>query len=105
MTPYEKIRGQKHRKEMMPLGEQVLARRLGARSISLFSHGSLVIGWDVTHSMMSITYRSWSRGKSGFPPSPKTSKMGASSVERNALHTVVATSDSSGPPSFAETSI
>ena len=30
MTPYEKIRGQKYRKEILPLGEQVLARRLGA---------------------------------------------------------------------------
>ena len=31
MTPYEKIRGQKYRKETLPLGEQVLARRPGAR--------------------------------------------------------------------------
>ena len=30
MTPYEKIRGQKYRKEILPLGEQVLARRPGA---------------------------------------------------------------------------
>ena len=30
MTPYEKIRGQKHRQEILPLGEQVLARRPGA---------------------------------------------------------------------------
>ena len=30
MTPYEKIRGQQHRKEILPLGEQVLARRPGA---------------------------------------------------------------------------
>ena len=30
MTPYEKIRGQKYRKEILPLGEQVLARRRGA---------------------------------------------------------------------------
>ena len=30
MTPYEKIRGQKYRKELLPLGEQVLARRPGA---------------------------------------------------------------------------
>ena len=30
MTPYEKIRGQKYRKEILPLGEQVLARRAGA---------------------------------------------------------------------------
>ena len=30
MTAYEKIRGQKHRKEILPLGEQVLARRPGA---------------------------------------------------------------------------
>ena len=31
MTPYEKIRGQKYRKEILSLGEQVLARRPGAR--------------------------------------------------------------------------
>ena len=31
MTPYEKIRGQKYRKEILQLREQVLARRLGAR--------------------------------------------------------------------------
>ena len=31
MTPYEKIRGQKYRKEISPLGEQVLARPTGAR--------------------------------------------------------------------------
>ena len=31
MTPYEKIRGQKHRKEILALGEQVLARPTGAR--------------------------------------------------------------------------
>ena len=30
MTPYDTIRGQKCRKEILPLGEQVLARRLGA---------------------------------------------------------------------------
>ena len=30
MTPYEKIRGQKSRKEILPLGDQVLARRPGA---------------------------------------------------------------------------
>ena len=30
MTPYEKIRGQKFRKESLPLGEQDLARRPGA---------------------------------------------------------------------------
>ena len=30
MTSYEKIRGQKYRKEILPLGEQVLARRPGA---------------------------------------------------------------------------
>ena len=29
MTPYEKIRGQKYRKEILSLGEQVLARRPG----------------------------------------------------------------------------
>ena len=30
MTPYEKNRRQKNRKEILPLGEQVLARRPGA---------------------------------------------------------------------------
>ena len=30
MTPYDTIRGQKCRKEILPLGEQVLARRPGA---------------------------------------------------------------------------
>ena len=30
MTPYGKIRGQKYREEIVPLGEQVLARRPGA---------------------------------------------------------------------------
>ena len=30
MTPYEKIRGQKYRKEILPLGEQVPALRPGA---------------------------------------------------------------------------
>ena len=30
MTPYEKIRGQKYRKEILQLGKQVLARRPGA---------------------------------------------------------------------------
>ena len=30
MTPYKKIRGQKYRNEILPLGEQVLARRPGA---------------------------------------------------------------------------
>ena len=29
MTPYEKIRGQKYRKDILPLGEQVRARRPG----------------------------------------------------------------------------
>ena len=38
-------------------------------------------------------------------PSPRTINMGASSVERSAVHTVVTTSESSGSPSFAETSI
>ena len=30
MTPYEKIRRQRYKKDVLPLGEQVLARRLGA---------------------------------------------------------------------------
>ena len=30
MTPHEKIRGQEYRREILPLGEQVLARRPGA---------------------------------------------------------------------------
>ena len=30
LTAYEKIRGQKYRKEILPLGEQVLARRSAA---------------------------------------------------------------------------
>ena len=38
MTPYDKIRGQKYRKEVLPLGEQVFARRPGA-NVNLCSHG------------------------------------------------------------------
>ena len=30
MTPYEQIRGQENRKEILPLGKQVRARRPGA---------------------------------------------------------------------------
>ena len=30
MSPYEKVRGQAYRKEILSLGEQVLARRPGA---------------------------------------------------------------------------
>ena len=30
MTPYETTRGQKYRKEILPLGEQILARLPGA---------------------------------------------------------------------------
>ena len=35
MTLYENFRGQKYRKEILPLGEQVLARRLGANANQL----------------------------------------------------------------------
>ena len=52
MTPYEKIRGQKHRKEILPLGQEVLARRPGANVNQLLQQQAS--GWDVTHSVMSI---------------------------------------------------
>ena len=45
MTLYEKIRGKKYRKEILPLGEQVLALRQEPMSISFCSHGSQAFGW------------------------------------------------------------
>ena len=35
MTPYEKIRGQKYKKEILPLGRQILTRRQSATSLWL----------------------------------------------------------------------
>ena len=53
MTPYEKIRGQKYREEVLPLGEQVLARRPRANVNQLLQ--PWVTGlWLATHSVMSI---------------------------------------------------
>ena len=41
---------------------------------------------------------SWTHEKSGSPSFPRTSTMGARSVDSDALHTVVITSESSGRP-------
>ena len=74
-------------------------------STSFFSHGLHAFGWDVTHSVMSHlvgtaagVMRSWAVRRLQEP-------VRWVPVESNALHTVVTTSESSGPPSLAKTSI
>ena len=108
MTPDEKIRGQKFRKELLPLGEQVLARRPGAYVNQLLQPWvtGLWLGRDtLSDEHLTGTAAGVMRSRASSTPSPRTSKVGASTVERNALHTVVTTSESSRPPSLAETSI
>ena len=99
MTPYEKTRGQTYRKEILPLGEQVLARRPGASVNQLLQPWAtgFWLGRD-TLSDEHVTGRA-----AGVMRSRALRR--ACSNERNALHTVVPTSESSRPPSFAETSI
>ena len=83
MTPCERIRGQK-----LPLGKQVLARQRGANVNQLLQ--PWVTGfWSGRH-------MSRSHEKSCSPSSPRTSSMGARSSAVHALHTLCATSDSSG---------
>ena len=53
-TPYEKIRGQKYRKIALPLGEQVLARRLGANDNQLLQQWVTAFGQAWTPSVLSI---------------------------------------------------
>ena len=95
MSPYEQVRGQKNRKEILPLGEQVLAPRPRA------SVNQLLQPWTQASGRKS----SWRHEEQSSTPYPRTSKMGASSDDCHALHTVVPTWESSRPPSFAETSI
>ena len=95
-----------YRKEILPLGEQVLARRPGASVNQLLQPWvtGLWLGRDIL-SDEHFDWHSWRDEKPSTTPSPRTNKMGASNVERNALPTVVTTSESSRPPSFPETSI
>ena len=51
MTPYEKISGQKYRKEILPLGEQVLTRRPAANVNQLLQ--PLVTGFKLKRDSLS----------------------------------------------------
>ena len=87
MTPFEKTRGQKYRKEILPLGEQVLARRPGAsvnRLLQPWVTGLWLGRGTLSDEHLIGTAAGVMRSST---PSPRTSKMGASSVESNALHT------------------
>ena len=93
--------------ERDPAGDQVLACRPGANVCRLLQPWvtGLWLGRD-TPSDEHLTSTSAGVTRSRAPRRlQRTGKMGARSVERNALHTVVTTSESSWPPSFAETSI
>ena len=90
MTPYEKIRGQEYRKEILPLGERVLARRPRANVNQLMQPWvtRLWLGRDTLSDEHLIgTAAGVMRSRTGRSPS-RTSKMGADSVECHALHTV-----------------
>ena len=107
MAPYEKIRGQKYRKEILPLGEQVLTRRPGANVNQLMQPWvtGLWLGRDTLsdeHLMGTAAGVMRSRAVRRLQ---KTNKMGACSIECHALHNVVPTSESSRPPSSTETNV
>ena len=77
MTPYEKIHGQKYRKEILPLREQVLARRLGANVNQLMQPWvtGLWLGRDTLSDEHLIGTAAGVMSSS--KPSSRTSKMGA----------------------------
>ena len=107
MTPYEKIRGLEYRKEILPLGEQVLARRPRANVNQLLqpSVTGLWLGRDTLsdeHLMGTAAGVMKSRAVRRLQ---EPARWVPGSVERNDLHTVVTTFESSRPPSFAETSM
>ena len=54
MTPYEKIRGQKNRKEILPLGETSSRSSSRSQCQSVSAAMDKDSGWDVAHSVMSI---------------------------------------------------
>ena len=97
----------KYGKEILSLGEQALARRPGANVNQLLQPWvtGLWLGRDTLSDEHLIgTAAGIMRNRAGRRLQ-EPAEMGASSVESNALHTVVTTSESSAPSSFAETSI
>ena len=93
MTPYEKIRGPKYRNGILPSSEQALARRPGSIVNQLLQPWAtgLRLGRDTLSDEHLTGTAAGVMRSTGSPPSRRTSTMGASSVERNALHTMVAT--------------
>ena len=85
MTTFWKIRGQKYREEILPL--QVLARRPVAKVNQLFQQWvtGFWLGRDTLSEGHLMGTAAWSHDKSGSPPSPRTSTMGARRVDINAL--------------------
>ena len=94
MTPYEKIRGQKYRKEILPLGEPNLARGPGANVNKVLQPWvtGLWLGRDTLSDEHLVGTAGGVHEQSGGPPSPRTSAMGARSVDIKALRTVVTAS-------------
>ena len=74
MTPYEKIRGQKYRKEILPLGEQNLARGPGANVNMVLQPWvtGLWLGRDTLRDEHLAGTAAGVHEKSGGPPSPRT---------------------------------
>ena len=104
LTPLRSVR---HRKEILPLREQVLARRPGVNANQLMQPWvtGLWLGRDALSDEHLIGTAAGSHEKQSSTPSSRTSKVGAGSVECHALHTVVSTSESSRPTSLAETNV
>ena len=94
MTPYEKIRGQKYRKEILRLGEQNLAGSQGANVNKVLQPWVtfLWLGRDTLSDEHLVGTAAGVHEKSGSSPSPRTSAMGARSVDIKALRTVVTAS-------------
>ena len=107
MTPYEKIRGRKYRKEILPLGEQVLARRPGANVNQLLQPWvtGLWLGRDTLSGEHRMGTGAGVMRSRAVRRLQEPARWVPAAVECSALHTVVPTSESSGPPSFAQTSI
>ena len=107
MTPYEKSRGQKYRKEILPLGEQVVVRRPRAKVNQLLQ--SWVTGlWLGRDTLSDEHVRGTAAGvmrSLAVRRLQEPARWVPAALRSNALHPVVTTSESSGPPSLAETCI
>ena len=106
MTPYEKLRGQQCRSEILPLEKRAPSRRPGADVHQLDQRWStgLWLGGDMLDNEHLICTAGVMSSRA-VSQTPRFRSLGACSVGGNDSHSVGDTSETSRTPSLAETCI